>query len=290
MITKQLIPTALLLVLAANLVTLPAPGANAQNATDEIETLRHTLRGDRKVLTAEAMEFTAAEGQAFWPLYGEYRAEMDKLGDGLVKLLLEYSDAYPNVPEDQAGKLLKSYVALEKDWVSVRAKYLKRFAAVLPASKVLRFTQVENRFDLALRLQMASAVPLTPIKGQLTGETGAAAVVAEGVPGGGVVATYELTATVAALDQASRKVTLVDAAGIKQTVKAGPEVINFAQIRVGDRLKITATEELVVYVAGAGETPANGGAQLVARAPKGAKPGALMAETTRVTAKAQIGG
>ena len=74
-------------------------------------------------------------------------------------------------------------------------------------------------------------------------------------------------------------------AGIKKTLKAGPEVINFEQIQVGDQLKVTATEELVVYVAGEGETPADGGAQLVALAPKGAKPGALMAETTRVTAK-----
>ena len=95
-----------------------------------------------------------------------------------------------------------------------------------------------------------------------------------------MVATYELTAAVAAIDKASRKVTLVDSAGIKKTVKAGPEVINFDQIRVGDQLKIKATEELVVYVAGEDETPSDGGAQLVALSPKGAKPGAIMAETT----------
>jgi hypothetical protein len=41
----------------------------------------------------------------------------------------------------------------------------------------------------------------------------------------------------------------------------------------------------VVSVAGADETSSDGGAQLVALAPKGAKPGAIMAETTRVTAK-----
>ena len=34
-----------------------------------------------------------------------------------------------------------------------------------------------------------------------------------------------------------------------------------------------------------GETPTDGGAQLVALAPKGAKPGGIMAETTQVTAK-----
>jgi hypothetical protein len=77
----------------------------------------------------------------------------------------------------------------------------------------------------------------------------------------------------------------VDAGGIKTTVKAGPEVVNFDQIRVGDQLKITAAQELVVSVTGEGETASDGGAQVVALAPKGAKPGGIMAQTTRVTAK-----
>jgi hypothetical protein len=119
----------------------------------------------------------------------------------------------------------------------------------------------------------------------MTGQAAGAASVTEGVPGGSVVRTYELQATVAAIDKATRKVTLVDAAGIKTTVKAGPEVVNFDQIRVGDQLKITAAQELVVSVAGEGETPSDGGAQMVAVAPKGAKPGGMMVGTTQVTAK-----
>ena len=38
-------------------------------------------------------------------------------------------------------------------------------------------------------------------------------------------------------------------------------------------------------MAGEGETPTDSGAQLVALAPKGAKPGAFMAATTQVTAR-----
>ena len=160
--TKLFTRTALLLAVAASLLAWPAQPATAQTATDEIEALRGLLKADRKVVIAEAMQFTDAESAAFWPLYREYRAQMDTLGDGIVKLVLEYADAYPNVPEDRAAKLLKNYLALEKDLVSVRAKHLKKIAKVLPASKVLRFAQLENRLDLALRLQMASAVPLVP--------------------------------------------------------------------------------------------------------------------------------
>jgi hypothetical protein len=107
----------------------------------------------------------------------------------------------------------------------------------------------------------------------------------EGVPGGVVVETTKETATVTAIDTASRKVTLVTPAGKKDTVTCGPEVINFDQIHVGDQVKITLTEQLAVYMATAGAPPSDGGAAVVVLAPKGAKPGGLVAHTVQVTAK-----
>jgi hypothetical protein len=273
-----------LILLTAGLAMAAWKG-NAQTPDEQIQVARGTLKADRRATVAEAMQFTDAEGKVFWPLYEQYRAEMEKQGDALLRLVKEYAQLYPNVPDDRAKTMLKELGALEQKRVAARNSYLKKIEKVISPAKTLRFAQVETRLDLALRLRLAASVPLVPIEGRLTGEAGTAAIVTKGVPGGGVVSTYELKASVAAIDKANRKITLVDAAGIKKTVKAGPDVINFDQIRVGDQLNITATEELVVYVAGAGETPTDAGAQLVALAPKGAKPGAIMAETTRVTAK-----
>ncbi len=221
----------------------------------------------------------------FWPLYREYRTAMDKIGDGIVDLLREYADDYPKIPEDRAKQLLKDFMALEKELPGERASYMKKFARILPASKVLRLAQLENRLDLALRLQMASVIPLTPIEGKLSGTAAVAAAMAQGIAGGVAVQTYELTAQVIAIDAATRKMTLLGRNGIKQTVKVGPDAINFDQIRVGDQLKLIVAEELAVFVAGEGEAPTDAGAQVVALAPKGAKPGVLLAETVQVTAK-----
>ena len=257
----------------------------AQTIDEQIQVARSALKADRKATVAETMQFTQDEGKVFWPLYEQYRAEMDKSADTLLKLIKEYGQLYPNVPDDRAKVMLKELGDLHKHRVETRNSYLKKIERVISPAKTLRFAQVESRLDLALQLQIASQIPLVPIEGRMTVDSAGSAAFAEGVPGGSVVQTYELKATVAAIDKASRKVTLVDASGIKKTVKAGPDVINFDQIQVGDQLKITATEELVVSLAGASETPTDSGAQLVALAPKGAKPGGLMAETTQVTAK-----
>jgi hypothetical protein len=272
-------------ILLAAAALWPAGLSGADNINDVIKDARGVYTTDRLAFVAEAMQLTESESTAFWPLYRQSRAEQEPLGDDLVKLVLEYADLYPNVPEDRARQLLKDYTALEKKLASQRAWYLKKFAKILPASKALRFAQLENRLDLGLRLQLASAIPLVPIEGRLTGTATGAAVSIEGVPGGAVVQTYELTATVASMDKATRKVTLLGADGIKKTVKVGPEAINFDQIKVGDQLNVTVAEELVVYVAGEGESPSDAAAQVVALAPKGAKPGGILAETTQVTAR-----
>jgi hypothetical protein len=153
--------TILLVALATGLIQ--ARSDAAESITDAIELMRSTYKTDRQAVLAETLQLTESQSAAFWPLYRSYRADIDKLGDGLVKLVLEYADAYPNVLEDRAQQLLKDYVALEEKLVSKRAWYFKRAQKSLPAAKVLRWAQVENRMDLLLRLQLASAIPLVPV-------------------------------------------------------------------------------------------------------------------------------
>jgi hypothetical protein len=105
-----------------------------------------------------------------------------------------------------------------------------------------------------------------------------------GVPGGVMVNTYEITATVTAIDAASRKLTLATPDGKKTEFKAGPDVVNFPQIQVGDQVKATVAEQVAVYLATDAPPPTDGAAAMVALAPVGAKPGALMASTVQVTA------
>jgi hypothetical protein len=148
--------------LAVAMIALMALPAAAQNVMDAIEVVRGALKSDRKVIIAEGMQLTEQESVAFWPIYRDYRTAMDKIGDSRVELVLEYADLYPNVPEDRAKGMLKKYSAIEEKAVSTRNKYLKKLAKVLPPSKVLRFGQLENRLDLAVRVQVASAIPLVP--------------------------------------------------------------------------------------------------------------------------------
>ena len=146
-------------------------------------------------------------------------------------------------------------------------------------TKLLKFATIAIMPAAMLALTSCSSTP------QGEGSTMVAA--QKGVPGGVIVETYKVTATVTAVDAASRKVTLTMADGSKTTVKAGPEVVNFDQIQVGDQVKATVAEQLVVFVRKNGEPANDGEAAAVALAPVGAKPGVVMANTVEVTAKVE---
>jgi len=114
-------------------------------------------------------------------------------------------------------------------------------------------------------------------------ETSSASAYQEGVPGGVIVNTLDVSARVTAIDKANRRATLLGPDGKTFTVKAGPEYVNFDQVGVGDWVNLTVTEELVVYLNEGGGSSSNESAALVALAPKGAQPGGLIAETTQIT-------
>jgi len=114
-------------------------------------------------------------------------------------------------------------------------------------------------------------------------ETSTATAYQEGVPGGVIVNTVTVSAQVTAIDRVNRKATLLGPDGKPFTVKVGPEAVNFDQVSVGDRVTLTVTEELVVHLNEGGDSLSDGSAALVALAPKGAQPGGVIAETTRIT-------
>ena len=112
-------------------------------------------------------------------------------------------------------------------------------------------------------------VAAVAIAGTAVAQTGA--VVAGTAPGkGGVAEVVKLTATITAIDKASRDVTLKGPQGNEVTLTAGPEVKNFDQMKVGDQVNVEYVQALTLELK-------KGGGLVVARTEQkgaaAAKPG-----------------
>jgi len=105
-----------------------------------------------------------------------------------------------------------------------------------------------------------------------------------GEAGGMVEDTFTAKATVSDIDKTNRKITLKASDGSKGTFTAGPEIRNFDQLREGDKVNATVTERMQVFVRSTGEDPSITHAAALATAPKGAKPGAMVAEMYEIVA------
>ena len=109
---------------------------------------------------------------------------------------------------------------------------------------------------------------------------------AQDKPAGSVTASETRTATVTKIDAKNRWVTLKLADGTLLDVEAGPEVKNFAQIKVGDKVVATQQGTVSVQVLPPGQAAPNvsGGSSTVT-APLGAKPMGVQVDTVVVSGK-----
>lgn len=100
-------------------------------------------------------------------------------------------------------------------------------------------------------------------------------------------AVVEEKATVEAVDQSTRMVTLKGPKGNSVTFKASDEVRNLAQVKAGDEVKFAYYESIAVRVLKQGEAfPTASETEAMARAKKGEMPGAVVAK--EVTANVTI--
>jgi hypothetical protein len=138
----------------------PAPPDAKAEAMEEIHLTRVAIQAGRQAIVTEAMDLTPAEMETFWPLYREYRLEAAKIGDRIVGLIERYAANYDNLTNEAANKLLNDFVKIERARADLKAKFLPRFKKVLPATKVVRFYQLENKMDIAVLNEMAEQIPL----------------------------------------------------------------------------------------------------------------------------------
>jgi hypothetical protein len=156
-----------------------------------------------------------------------------------------------------------------------------RFRNVQPTKN--RETMNNNALKLlTLALMPATMLIFTSCSTTMEGEETETLI--ETKDGAMVVDTFTMTATVTAIDANKRKLTLTTPDGKKNTFKAGKN-INLDQIRIGERITVTATEEVAVFLRKPGTPTSVGEGGTVAVAARGNEADVLTAETQEVTAK-----
>jgi hypothetical protein len=126
----------------------------------DIELTRAAIQVRRQALVTAIMDLEAKEADAFWPLYREYRLAMAKVNDRFVKLVVAYLQKYDELTDADAGRMLNESLGIDRARNEVKKKYVSRFREALPARKVARFFQADNKLDAIINADLARVIPL----------------------------------------------------------------------------------------------------------------------------------
>ena len=104
-----------------------AYGNSQEKPADNMELVLEKIRADKKLLVAENLQLTEAEAKALWPVYGRYQDELFLLRTRTAKLITDYAEAYEQMSNDTAKKLLDEYMTIEALGLKLRQAYLPKF-------------------------------------------------------------------------------------------------------------------------------------------------------------------
>jgi len=125
--------------------------------------------------------------------------------------------------------------------------------------------------------------PVAPAAPEVT----VAAAKSTGQPGGIMGQKVVIRVRVDFIDYKERTAVLRDSENKLHFFKAGPEIRNFPQLKVGDEVITEQTESVAILVDKPQGMPVGSGGQVVKRAPLGAKPGMEAVNVYEVTAKVE---
>lgn len=132
----------------------------AQSATDYIEVQRTALKAEKKAVVADAMAFTDAESEVFWPLYNEYNEKTYAQNSQLFNVIVDYATNYQTMTDEKALELWTTKEKIDAELSSLEKEYFKKFQKILPGKTVVKYFQVESKISMMINAELADLIPL----------------------------------------------------------------------------------------------------------------------------------
>ncbi|MBI4893407.1 MAG: hypothetical protein HY821_22490 [Acidobacteria bacterium] len=149
------------LTLAMALCAMGAAAQDIQNVSDEfLKLLRSDVKAKKAQILKQVLSLDEEQGKKFWPVQGEYEAELGKVNGQLLSLAKEYSDAWGNLTDAQARTMTMKWLDLAGQRLALQKKYFEKVSKAVSPTVAAKFIQIERQVLNALDAQLAAAVPL----------------------------------------------------------------------------------------------------------------------------------
>lgn len=131
-------------------------------ANEVVDEGRDMIQEARLDIVRSELQLSEKETEAFWPVYTEYRNEMDSIQDRYAAMIEEYLERYDNadLSNEYADRLIETFLEIKRERLDVQENFLPKFRSVLPSLKIARLFQLENKINAEIDERLAVIVPL----------------------------------------------------------------------------------------------------------------------------------
>ena len=122
--------------------------------------LQEDVPDEKEQLIALVMFFNEADAAKFWPIYAQYKAELDKLNTIEAASIYDYVKNNSHLSEQQADQVVHSHTQFQSQRAALLDKYYGQFKAALGPVTAARFFEAENQLLSLTDLQLSSKLPV----------------------------------------------------------------------------------------------------------------------------------
>ncbi len=133
---------------------------------NELELALISKAAEKKAVVLANMGLEDETKEKFGKLYDEYQLKLLKHRLAEITLIAEYAENYTNMTDENSDKLILEWATVENAELALKKEYIVKFKNVMPSAKVIRYFQIENRFQLLREAKTASQIPLAPAAAQ----------------------------------------------------------------------------------------------------------------------------
>ena len=132
--------------------------------TDWTQLLKRNVQKESKKLIEQNLGLTQEQAKIFWPIYDEYDAALLEFTNERLQNISDYLTNYEDLDNTKAESLLRKALDLDQKKLNIQQEYYNKLIAVLPATIVGKFFQLDQYIELLIQLQRSESIPLIQIK------------------------------------------------------------------------------------------------------------------------------
>ena len=129
------------------------------NVLEYIDLLRVDVQAQKAEIMGAMMGLGVDQSAKFWPIYGQYDAELTRLNNLRAGNIQNYARNYYQMTDPKADELAQNSFNYLRQRSDILARGYGRMKDSLGAVEAMRFLQIEGQLLAIIDLQIASALP-----------------------------------------------------------------------------------------------------------------------------------